>query len=68
MSQEAIYPPSAEFVAQANVKGMEGYQALYQQALNDPEKFWGELAEKEIHWFKKFALANVAKMDLPPWT
>ena len=54
MSQEAIYPPSAEFVAQANVKGMEGYQALYQQALDDPEKFWGDLAEKEIHWFKKF--------------
>ena len=54
MSQEAIYPPSAEFVAQANVKGMEGYQALYQQSLDDPEKFWGELAEKEIHWFKKF--------------
>ena len=48
MSQEAIYPPSAEFVAQANVKGIEGYQALYKQALEDPEKFWGELAEKEI--------------------
>ena len=54
MSQEAIYPPSKEFVSQANVKGMEGYRALYQQALDDPDKFWGHLAETELHWFHKF--------------
>ena len=54
MSQEAIYPPSAEFAANANVKGMEGYRDLYRRALEDPEKFWGELAETEIHWFQKW--------------
>ena len=33
---------------------MEGYRALYDQAAADPEAFWGELAEKELHWFTKW--------------
>ena len=54
MSQEAIYPPSEEFVRQAHVQGMEGYRALYERAKEYPEQFWGELAEKELHWFEKW--------------
>ena len=54
MSQEAIYPPSEEFVRQAHVQGMEGYRALYERAKENPEQFWGELAEKELHWFEKW--------------
>ncbi len=55
MSQTPVYPPSADFVSQANVKGMEGYQDLYRRAEQDPEKFWGEIAEQEIHWFQKWS-------------
>src|SRR3982750_2024229 len=55
MRETTAYPPPAEFVENALVKGMEGYRALYDAAANDPEKFWGELAEKELHWFKKWA-------------
>src|SRR5215475_3840945 len=54
MADVNVYSPSAEFVAQANVKGIEGYRALYQRALEKPEEFWGELAEKELHWFRKW--------------
>ena len=39
---------------QANVKGMDGYRALYQRAAEAPEEFWGELAEQELHWFQKW--------------
>src|ERR1039457_6220166 len=55
MADANVYPPSAEFVQQANVKGMEGYRALYQRAAEKPEEFWGELAGQELHWFQKWS-------------
>ncbi len=55
MSDSKIYPPSAEFVAEANVSGIDAYRALYQQAAERPEEFWGQLAEKELSWFEKFS-------------
>ena len=39
MADANVYPPSAEFVQQANVKGMEGYHALYRKAAEKPEEF-----------------------------
>jgi acetyl-CoA synthetase len=50
----ATYAPTADFVANANVKGIEGYRALYDAAAQDPEAFWGELAERELDWFTKW--------------
>ena len=32
-SNEQIFPPSADFVSKARVKGMDGYQALYQRSI-----------------------------------
>src|SRR5437016_3703731 len=46
-----VYPPADDFVRQANVKGMDGYLDLYRRAEADPEKFWGEFAAANIHWF-----------------
>ncbi len=48
----AVYPPSDEFVSKAQVKGMDGYRDLYSRAEQDPEKFWGEFAKENIHWFE----------------
>jgi acetyl-CoA synthetase len=55
MSTEGIYEPSGEFVRRAHVKGIEEYRDLYRRAEQDPEKFWGEIAEQEIHWFEKWS-------------
>jgi len=54
MPEENVFPPSREFVRKARVQGMEGYRELYERAKNHPEAFWGELAEKELHWFRKW--------------
>jgi acetyl-CoA synthetase len=51
----AVYPPSEDFVRKAHVQGMEGYRALYDAALKDPDGFWGEIAERDIHWFEKWS-------------
>ena len=47
------FPPSAEFVRHAAVKGLDEYEALYRKAAEDPEGFWGDCA-RELAWFKPF--------------
>jgi len=32
----------------------ENYLKLYKKSISDPEEFWGDIAEKELFWFKKF--------------
>ena len=53
MQEERLFPPPAEFVSRARIGSMEAYEKLWQQAHDDPEGFWGELAQ-ELHWFKPF--------------
>ncbi len=55
MANSNVYPPPPEFVRRAHVQGMDGYRALYQKAAEKPEEFWGELAEKELSWFRKWS-------------
>jgi acetyl-CoA synthetase len=34
---------------------MKAYQALYERAKDQPEEFWGQLAEQELFWFEKWS-------------
>jgi acetyl-CoA synthetase len=45
-----LYPPKPEVARRAHVRGMEEYERLYRQSLDDPETFWGEQA-KRLDWF-----------------
>ena len=36
---------------------MDAYRDLYDRAQRDPEKFWSELARKELTWFRPFSQA-----------
>ncbi len=54
MQETSVYPPSPEFSRQAHVGSLEAYRELYQRAVEHPEEFWAEMAEKEIHWFEKW--------------
>ncbi len=55
MSTPGLYEPSAEFAAKAHVSGIEAYREIYRHARQDPEAFWGEIAEREVHWFEKWS-------------
>ena len=50
-----LYPPSEQFARRAHVKSMEEYRELCRRAEQDPEGFWAEVAEREIHWFEKWS-------------
>ncbi|MCE5182235.1 MAG: acetate--CoA ligase [Betaproteobacteria bacterium] len=54
MTENRVFEPSEAFKAQANVKGMEGYQALCAQAEKDYEGFWAGLAREMLVWKKPF--------------
>ena len=49
-----LYHPSQGFAARANVRPGQPYETLVAQAASDPEAFWAELAESELHWFRKW--------------
>ncbi|QOY89081.1 acetate--CoA ligase [Paludibaculum fermentans] len=55
MSGNEVYSPSTEFSSQAHVGSMEAYQELYRRAEADPEGFWAQQAESEVHWFEKWS-------------
>src|SRR6478735_6514187 len=46
-----LYPPSKDFVSNAQLQGMDAYRALHKHSIEQPEQFWGDVA-KELHWFK----------------
>lgn len=57
MHETRLFPPSAEFSAQARIKSLAEYEQLWNQAKSDPVKFWADLAREELHWFKPFTEA-----------
>ncbi len=54
MTETRVFEPAEAFKAQANVKGMEGYRALCEQADKDYEGFWAGLAKELLVWKKPF--------------
>ncbi len=49
-----LYHPSEGFAARSNVQPGQPYETLIAKASSDPEAFWAELAESELHWFRKW--------------
>src|SRR6266705_4772844 len=54
LQEDRLFPPSPEFVKQANVSGAAAYQALCDEAGRDFEGFWGRLAKEHVLWNKPF--------------
>jgi len=54
LHESRVFPPSPEFVKQANISGMEAYRKLYAEAEKDFEGFWGRLAKEHLLWHKPF--------------
>lgn len=52
MEETREFPPSPEFSENAHISSMEQYEEMYEESINEPEKFW--LREAEIlDWYKK---------------
>jgi acetyl-CoA synthetase len=57
MEETRKFPPSKEFADQAYVKSREQYEKMWKESVENPEKFWGGIAN-DLHWFKKWDTVN----------
>ena len=53
-TEKRVFPPSKEFSQKAHIKSMKEYEQLYKRSVDEPEKFWGEMADKNLTWYKKW--------------
>ena len=53
MDEKRVFPPSEEVVKQAHIKSMDEYKKIFKRSIDDPEGFWGEMAE-QLDWYKKW--------------
>ncbi len=53
MDEKRVFKPSEEVVKQAYIKSMDEYKKLFKRSMDDPEGFWGEMAE-QLDWYKKW--------------
>ncbi|MBK7421808.1 MAG: acetate--CoA ligase [Propionivibrio sp.] len=49
-----LFQPSAEFVKQATISGMDAYKALCAEAASDYTGYWARLAREHVSWKKPF--------------
>ncbi len=50
LSDQVIMPSDAVKL-RATIRSIEEYQDIYQRSIEDPENFWGGLAE-QLSWYK----------------
>jgi acetyl-CoA synthetase len=53
-SEGLVIPPDPDFAKNAHVSSMDQYQKMYQQSIEDPDGFWGQIAE-QFHWETKWS-------------
>lgn len=51
--ENRVFPPPAEFSANAHIKSFEEYEKIYAEAAENPVAFWEKQAEA-LHWFEKW--------------
>jgi len=66
LKESRTFPPPPEFVEQAGINSEEQYQQLWQRAKDDPNGFWGEMAEN-LDWFQKPEIVLEGTMPDTKW-
>ena len=51
LQEQRKFEPPEEFRKKAHIKNLDDYERLYKESVEQPEKFWGDVAN-ELHWFK----------------
>ncbi len=59
-----VYPVPEWIKKEAHIKGKEEYDKLYKRSIEDPEGFWGEIAEQYVTWFKKWDTVEDYNFDM----
>ncbi|MCX8118119.1 MAG: acetate--CoA ligase [Desulfobacterota bacterium] len=63
MEDQVIHPSDAVKL-KATIRSLEEYQKIYHRSIEDPEGFWGELAE-QLSWYKRWDKVLEYDFDRP---
>ena len=64
LDKDKIFPPSEEFATQSRIKRQQDFDRMYRSSIDEPEKFWGEIAA-QFSWHKKWD--RVCNLDNKPF-
>ncbi|MFN8390569.1 MAG: acetate--CoA ligase [Bdellovibrionota bacterium] len=71
LKEDRLFPPAPDFSRGALLKSMVDYEAMYRRSIDEPEKFWAEQAEENLHWFKRwssvmsFDFSTIGQVEAP---
>ncbi len=65
LHEQRVFGPSPDFSGKSSIGNLNVYQVMVDSAKKDPDKFWGDAALKELHWFEPFH--TVLNWDNPPF-
>ncbi len=54
LQEQRVFMPADEIANKASIGSLSEYKHLAELAKSDPDKFWGDAARKELHWFEPF--------------
>jgi acetyl-CoA synthetase len=60
MAENRVFDPPEEVSKKAYISSLQEYKEIYQKSIEDPEGFWGKLAE-QLTWYQKWD--KVREMD-----
>jgi acetyl-CoA synthetase len=66
LKEQRVFKPSPEFSASAHIRSLAEYEAISNAALENPEKFWADIAS-ELHWFRKWDTVLEWKSPFSKW-
>jgi acetyl-CoA synthetase len=67
LQEHRVFPPPKAFAKAARVKSMVVYKRLYQESIQQPEKFWARQAREELVWFKPWKTVLQWKLPYAKW-
>ena len=68
LQEQRVFDPPAEVAAKARIGSLEAYRALADAAKDDPDRFWGDAARRELHWFEPFhTVLNWSEAPFARW-
>ena len=53
MDEKRVFSPPRELSQKAYIKSLDEYRKLYKESIDNPDKFWGGLAE-QLDWYRKW--------------
>ncbi len=66
LRENRMFNPSEDFSRNAHIKDMKHYRELYRESLDDPDGFWGRVAD-ELHWFQKWTRVREWNLPFAKW-